>query len=132
MNREIRFKGWDTFNKVWLKRNGKIDDHVSPWISNRTPQYIVVEFTGRLDKNGKEIYKGDILRDDVGDLGIVRFGELPLDKAGDCVCTYLAFYVECRGQIGRAPTYECVNIGDWMEIIGNVFENLELEVKDAR
>lgn len=87
---------------------------------------ILMQCTGLHDKNGKEIFEGDILRNDVGDLGIVRFGKLPLDKSGDCVCSYLAFYVECRGQIGRAPSFECAEIGDWMEIIGNIYENPEL------
>ena len=82
--------------------------------------------TGLKDKNGTEIYEGDVLRDDVGDLGIVRFGKLPLDKSGDCVCGYSAFYVECKGQIGRAPMFECAEIGDWMEIIDNIHQNPEL------
>jgi len=71
---------------------------------------------------GKEIYEGDILKDDCGEIGIVRFGKLPLDKSGDCVCTYLAYYVECKGKLGQAPTYECANIGDWMEVIGNIHD----------
>ncbi len=77
------------------------------------------------DKNNKFIFEGDKLIDDVGDIGIVRFGELPLGKSGDCVCTYQAIYVECLGQLGRAPTYECVEIGDWMEIVGNIHDKPE-------
>jgi len=71
---------------------------------------------------GQEIYKGDKLRDDTGEIGIVRFGELPLDKSGDCVCRYLTFYVECLGKLGQAPFYACVDIGDWMEVIGTIHD----------
>ena len=97
----------------------------------------IAQFTGRLDKNKKEIYSsipidgkmsegGDILKDDVGDIGAVVFGKLPLGKAGDCVCRYSAFYLKCFGKLGSAPMYECQNIGDWMEIIGNQTDNKDL------
>ena len=69
---------------------------------------------------GKEFYEGDVTKDDTGDLGVVRFGKLPLDKSGDCVCRYSAFYLHCLGQLGQAPSYECQQLGEWMEIIGTV------------
>ncbi len=69
---------------------------------------------------GKEFYEGDVTKDDNGDLGVVRFGKLPLGKSGDCVCTYPAFYLHCLGQLGQAPTYECQEVGEWMEIIGTI------------
>jgi uncharacterized phage protein (TIGR01671 family) len=84
------------------------------------------EYTGLKDKNGKEIYEGDILIDDQKELLEVKFGELPLDKSGDCVCTYQSFYCKCYGKLGVAPMYDCANIGEWMEVIGNIYENPEL------
>ncbi len=86
----------------------------------------LMEFTDKDDKSGKQICEGDILRDDCGELYEVVFGKLPLDKSGDCVCTYEAFYCKCYGKLGQAPFYECQNIGEWMEIIGNIYENPEL------
>lgn len=69
---------------------------------------------------GKEFYEGDVTKDDTGDIGVVQFGKLPLDKSGDCVCSYPAFYIKCFGQLGQAPTYECQVIGKWMEVIGTI------------
>lgn len=81
-------------------------------------QSIVVE--------GKEYYEGDVTKDDTGDIGIVRFGKLPLDKSGDCVCSFPAFYIQCLGQLGHAPTYDCQEIGKWWEIIGTIHTHPEL------
>ena len=83
----------------------------------------LMQFTGLLDKNGKEIYESDWLKDDQGIIYQAKFGKLPLDKSGDCVCTYPAFYAEGRD---RSAWNECNEIAEWMEIIGNIYENPEL------
>ena len=44
-NRIIKFRTWDKEYKKWI-----IQEH-----------FIVQEFTGFLDENGKEIYEGDII-----------------------------------------------------------------------
>jgi hypothetical protein len=86
----------------------------------------VGQFTGKEDVNKKRIFEGDILKDDDGELFEVKFGKLPLDKSGDCVCTYEAFYCKCYGRLGVPPTYECCEIGDWMVIFGSIHTTPEL------
>lgn len=92
-----------------------------------TDEAVIMQFSSRKDKNGKEIYVDDILKSE-GRFLIVKFGKLPLDKSGDCVCTYPAFY--CR-DIKHDRYYECCEIGDWMEVVGNIHENGSLLVDDA-
>lgn len=87
---------------------------------------VLMEFTGKEDKNNKEIFEGDVLKDDTSELHEVKFGKLPLGKSSDCICTYDAFYAKCYGKLGLAPNYECIEIANWMEIIGNIYENPEM------
>ena len=100
-------------------------DSPGHWYNEKVSQPVLMQFTSLLDKNGKEIYEGDILKDDVGDLYEVRFGELPLDKSGGCVCTYPAFYAHYEKTVdGRTGfNHECSQIGNWMEVIGNIHES---------
>ena len=87
---------------------------------------VLMQYTGLKDKNGVEIYEGDICKDDVGHFMEIKFGELPLDKGGDCVCTYQSFYAKDHGKLGETPYYECNQIENWFEVIGNIYENEDL------
>lgn len=130
VHRALRFRAWDSDLGRFVEPE-EIMEQVIPTIATEygfelRSKFVLLQYTGLKDKNMVEIYEGDILLDDMNGLGIVRFGKLPLDKAGDCVCSYLAFYVECKGQIGRSPFYECTEIGDWMKVIGNIYEHPDL------
>ena len=111
--REIKFKAWDTVNKIMLydlkMKPQDIDEYVRvcSW-----PDYIFLQFTGFYDNYKKEIYEGDLLfdPDDVSYV-VVYWNE---DKA--------AWGLKYRsGIIDDMPEF-C----RWCVIMGNIYENPEI------
>jgi uncharacterized phage protein (TIGR01671 family) len=77
-------------------------------------EFVLQQFTGLLDNNGKEIYEGDVLRNPVYQ-GVVEYGRV-LDG---CAMAYIGFYIKVDSN-----TY--TNLDGSLEVIGNIFENPEL------
>lgn len=131
--REIKFRVWDKENKVWIdsfhiRKNGDVMFDLGGYGEDVSvlQNIVLVQYTGLNDKNGKEIYEGDYLKDSEGFYFEVVFGKLPLDKSGDCVCTFQSYYAKGLGKWGQPAHYEAEEIADWMEVVGNIYENPEL------
>jgi uncharacterized phage protein (TIGR01671 family) len=116
--REIKFRAWD--NKFKCMRGLKITDLFSirsdgEVNTNNNDEMILMQFTGLKDKNGKEIYEGDIvLVENKGDVEIIfDYGAF-------------GFYYD-GGFDFLSSEYDEENE---MEVIGNIYESPELlEVK---
>jgi len=113
--RTIKFRAWDgkimrndlyEFKDGTLTVRGTVDDKGKRYISH------LMQFTGLLDKNGKEIYEGDI----------VTVPNMDYDPSnGDNPVDLIA--VEYKLGVFH-PLQDCPS--EEMEIIGNVYENPEL------
>jgi hypothetical protein len=85
------------------------DDEKSQWVQFDESCGAIMQFTGLTDKNGKEIYEGDILRVEGWSIGTVSY-----HKA--------TFRVTCEES--RITLEDTSQI--YLEVIGNVYENREL------
>lgn len=122
--REIKFRVWDGEQMVspdYINRDG-----YACWKSNSIPESSkdIMQFIGLKDKNDKEIYEGDILklkyplrrRFDEDD----NFVEINVSISFDSGC----FWFE-----GDGYTDCCWHFYSEYEIIGNIYENPELQSK---
>lgn len=122
MKREIKFRAWDKDNKKMID-SSKDDrrDYDEYWgdafglqlglIENisKDTRFELMQYTGLKDKNGKEIYEGDIL----GYWGNATWEVMWVNEK----CAF-----RFGNYITNFPMTECKR----KEIIGNIYENPEL------
>lgn len=109
--REIKFRIWDGHTKSFFDTPDthyqpklKIDESGIMSFETKDELYEIQQFTGLLDKNGKEIYEGDIVG---GTLDDGTTGASPVFWGYNC---YQPFsYLNCRGND--------------LEVIGNIYEH---------
>ena len=124
MNREIKFRVWDKKYSRWenmlmLLPNGDICYEQNGEVNIVRNRFIIQQYTGLKDFNGKEIYEGDIL-----DISGKEWGD------------YKYVFVEWNSEISSWQTSDEIAFYDWeawegismdeCPIVGNVFENPEL------
>lgn len=116
--REIKFRAWETISASMLCFEELLKNDIAMILKSKKQTNVkLMQFTGLKDKNGKEIYEGDIVETEKW----IRIGK----------------YARCKGVIvykGAKYTIDC--FGDWdgsdtelnglATIIGNIYENPEL------
>jgi len=77
--REIKFRAWRPENKVMetaYKFGCRCDMQNALDRKGVYEEFIVMQFTGLKDKNGKEIYEGDVLSEWGGDVGVIEWSQI--------------------------------------------------------
>lgn len=137
--RELKFRAWDTKRKTYdheellLAPNGDI--LASRWQELRAPEsvYIIELYTDLKDKNGKEIYEGDIVEAPIygvwtaGNSDAI-FGEKIWKLVvfwADADCGFLFKVIGSKNQPNRVYDILDQHLGAF-EVIGNIHENPEL------
>jgi len=138
--REIKFRIWDKTQKEMLQPNGTnfypvihidgsvaiYDNESKSWRSGlweheirNDHKLIPMQFTGMCDKNGKEIYEGDIIiMPDDTTIGENIIAEVVFKN---CAFGFYCGYFCCFAyEFGDAMDTDCI------DVIGNIYENPEL------
>jgi len=112
--REIKFRAYSYRSKRMWGWGELENEEIGDMLKN--PQEEIMQYTGLKDKNGKEIYEGDIVKIKYRDyLGIIKWR--------DC-----GFYINERDY---AKKDFVLNITSTEEIIGNIYESPELLTEKA-
>lgn len=126
MNREIKFRAWDNklnlmlaTDSVSLCINGDICflDTDGEWVADTENRITLLQYTGLKDKNGVEVYEGDIL------------------NSGACWGVRVEFengtiWIKDLDKVRYSNEIICIPISKFgvnhWEVIGNIYENKEL------
>ena len=139
---ELKFKAWDKTNKKWFLPPHPVESIIGNfmmtadgrvYIEGKYQDLEILQFTGLYDKNGKEIWEGDIVKHQPR---YVADAELEIDHDDDWVGIGLVKYSPyCMAFIfdlisGHKWTFYGPESAEWykdcLEVIGNKFDNPEM------
>lgn len=116
MNRPIKFRAWDKGTKVMFE----VGNNTFPLHDIISEGWPLMQFTGLTDKNGKEIYEGDIVKTDDKYYPInpvIYYSDIINEHDGDWDEWYCGF---CLDDVDHKP------LSTNCEVIGNIYENPKL------
>jgi len=113
--RAIKFRAWDKKEKTMEK---PFDLYSVGYLNGENGYearyYILLQFTGLHDKNGKEIYEGDIVKDSTDIPARIEYDD------GAFILRILT------GQFANSTDMAGEGNNQFYEVIGNIYENPEL------
>ena len=134
LSRELKFRAWNDYTERLYKwedlENAGSTNYIHEYFSNiKENGYHLMQFTGLLDNQNKEIYEGDLIK------GVLRF---PASEAFREVKGRIEWTVdsnECKFRVCESKKvkdyredeeyFGMQQFGD-IEIIGNIYENPNL------
>lgn len=127
--REIKFRAWDKKKKKWLKAGQSLLGYLVAWKSETKFEilgrgdYEIMQCTGLYDKNGKEVYEGDIVEcfqfDDSDFRSKVTYKNGAFGYMSPCFDMFIGFESNNNFKWHNGKS-------DRIKVIGNIYENPEL------
>ena len=120
--RELKFRGWWADPQIMVEF-GLGQDYFKGCFSHVDNECYtceiefadsIMQYTGLLDKNGKEIYEGDVVKE------IISFPSLYREELYEIKYEDSSFDCRCKGGGKYSIKYK------ELEVIGNIYENKEL------
>lgn len=144
--RKNKYRAWDLKTKKmisWSDIPFEIDQNLQEFceifLGGFSDRYIPMQFTGLKDKNGKEIYEGDIFHWvgllKKGDVGFMGYDEVWFNEHTACWGSiawnrsFTPFYTHCvHGSTdgGGVACGKMIKTEEEIEVIGNIYENPDL------
>ena len=128
-----KFRAWDSVEKKFVEHffitdNGLICNMEKPTSDYNSPipieksELILMQSTGLKDKNGKEIFEGDILKVANNDSSWFEVVKYDHDKA-----MFISKEVNLKYEVPETPLYDLFSPYLFkVEVIGNIWEDCDL------
>jgi len=121
IKREIKFRAWHKNKKIMMTKAGSLEFFNDKFIGiggfseygyHKAKDIILMQFTGLLDKKGKEIYEGDIINYAI----LNNMGEIIYNENGEPRVKLKASHI----------WFSQREANEQVEIIGNIFQSKHL------
>lgn len=132
--REIKFRAWDNERKQIINYISSISPITHNLLNISINNHMLMQYTGLKDKNGKEIYEGDIIKITKWKWEFRRWGK---EYVTDIYFEHWAFRYRWGDWSGSILDFRSVVVLQWyelitqdVEIIWNIYKNPELLNKE--